>query len=77
MTFHHLPLTLQASALGGRATLIALDCMLIALDCMWIAGEHSEGELRQRFHDLDADGSGKVDMQEYIRWCLHDAICRR
>ena len=39
-------------------------------------GEHTAEDLRQRFTELDADGSGKVDMHEYIRWALRDALAR-
>ena len=34
----------------------------------------SEDELRARFDALDADGSGKVDMHEYLRFVLRDAL---
>ena len=39
-------------------------------------GEHTDEELHQRFVELDEDGSGKVDMNEYIRWSLRDALSR-
>jgi len=39
-------------------------------------GEHTDEDLRQRFTELDADRSGKVDMNEYIRWALRDALAR-
>ena len=39
-------------------------------------GEHTEEELRERFIALDGDGSGKVDMNEYIRFSLRDALSR-
>ena len=39
-------------------------------------GEHSEEALRARFEALDADGSGKVDMSEYLRFSLRDALAR-
>ena len=39
-------------------------------------GSHSESELRERFEKLDADGSGKVDMNEYIVFVLRDALSR-
>ena len=40
------------------------------------AGDHSEAELRERFTKLDEDGSGKVDMSEYLQWSLRDALTR-
>ena len=40
------------------------------------AGEFTEEELRARFEALDADGSGKVDMSEYLRWSLREALTR-
>ena len=39
-------------------------------------GEHTEKELRARFVTLDADGSGQVDMNEYVRFALCDALSR-
>jgi len=33
-------------------------------------GKHTKEELRRRFKALDADGSGQVDMSEYIRFTL-------
>ena len=39
-------------------------------------GSHTDEELQTRFNELDADGSGKVDMHEYIRWALRDALSR-
>ena len=36
-------------------------------------GEFSDDELRQRFQLLDADGSGEVDMSEYVE-SKHAAI---
>jgi Ca2+-binding EF-hand superfamily protein len=39
-------------------------------------GNPTDAELRARFNELDADGSGKVDMNEYIRFTLHEALCR-
>ena len=39
-------------------------------------GEHSEADLRKRFDQLDGDGSGKVDMSEYLLWSLRDALAR-
>ena len=38
--------------------------------------DYTDEELRARFAELDADGSGKVDMHEYIRWALRDALVR-
>ena len=40
------------------------------------AGHHTDAELKRRFESLDADGSGKVDMDEYIRFSLRDALAR-
>ena len=39
-------------------------------------GEHTEAELRARFEYLDGDHSGKVDMHEYLRFALRDALSR-
>ena len=39
-------------------------------------GWHSERELKTRFKELDLDGSGKIDMNEYICWSLRDAMIR-
>ena len=39
-------------------------------------GEFSDLELRARFAAMDADGSGTVDMSEYLRWSLRDALAR-
>ena len=39
-------------------------------------GDHTEEELLARFKMLDADGSGKVDLHEYVRWALRDALNR-
>ena len=38
--------------------------------------DFTEEELMRRFKALDADGSGKVDMQEYIIFSLRDALAR-
>jgi Ca2+-binding EF-hand superfamily protein len=38
--------------------------------------EFSEEELRARFVALDADGSGQVDVSEYIRFSFRDALAR-
>ena len=32
--------------------------------------------LRQRFDELDADGSGTLDMSEFIQFMLRDALSR-
>ena len=39
-------------------------------------GPKSAFELRSRFNALDADGSGKIDMHELIRFSLRDALAR-
>ena len=39
-------------------------------------GEFTDEELRKRFEALDEDGSGKVDMSEYLQWSLKDALSR-
>jgi len=39
-------------------------------------GDHSDAALRKRFATLDIDGSGKVDVSEYIAWSLRDALIR-
>ena len=39
-------------------------------------GEFTEEELKARFEALDEDGSGKVDMSEYLQWSLKDALAR-
>ncbi len=39
-------------------------------------GHHPQDELRSRFEQLDADGSGKVELNEYIRFSLRDALSR-
>ena len=39
-------------------------------------GEFTEEELRARFVALDSDGSGKVDMGEYLQFSLRDALAR-
>ena len=38
------------------------------------SGDHTEEELRARFEQLDADGSGQVDLHEYVRYSLRDAL---
>lgn len=40
-------------------------------------GDHTDEELKERFIALDGDGSGKVDMNEYIRFSLRDAAAGR
>ena len=39
-------------------------------------GEFTDEELRKRFCLLDEDGSGKIDMAEYLLWSLKDALSR-
>ena len=39
-------------------------------------GELTDDELRSRFEALDADGSGKVEMSEYVLWSLKEALRR-
>ena len=39
-------------------------------------GEHPLDELRRRFRDLDADGSGSVDRSEFIQFSLYDSLSR-
>ena len=39
-------------------------------------GEHSEEELKKRFDALDVNGTGQIDMQEYLIWSLKDALAR-
>ena len=39
-------------------------------------GPHSAHELRARFDALDQDGSGKIDLHEFIRFSLRDALAR-
>ena len=39
-------------------------------------GEHTDEELLARFQSLDAGGSGQVDMGEYLRFSLKDALQR-
>ena len=36
----------------------------------------SEEELKRRFDLLDEDGSGKIDMSEYLLWSLKDVLSR-
>ena len=39
-------------------------------------GEHTDEDLKKRFDSLDVDGSGKVDMSEYLQFSLRDALAR-
>ena len=39
-------------------------------------GDHDDAEIAARFKALDSDGSGKVDMNEYILFTLRDALSR-
>jgi len=39
-------------------------------------GEFTEEDLKKRFDALDEDGSGKVDMSEYLLWSLREALSR-
>merc|ERR1711871_1502347 len=39
-------------------------------------GEFTDEELKTRFAALDSDGSGKVDMAEYLTFSLRDALAR-
>jgi len=39
-------------------------------------GDHQSSELRMRFEALDVDGTGKVDMNEYLIWSLKDCLAR-
>ena len=39
-------------------------------------GDHTREELLARFNYLDGDNSGKVDMHEYLRFALRDALSR-
>ena len=40
------------------------------------AENYTEEQLKERFDALDADGSGKVDMSEYLRFSLREALLR-
>ena len=40
------------------------------------SGEFTDEELKARFEQLDADGSGQVDLHEYVRYSLRDALQR-
>ena len=37
-------------------------------------GPHSDFQLRARFESLDADGSGQIDLHEFIRFSLRDSL---
>ena len=39
-------------------------------------GDHTDEELEERFKALDADGSGKIDMNEYVLFTLRDSLAR-
>jgi len=39
-------------------------------------GEFTDEDLKKRFDALDKDGSGKVDMEEYLLFSLRDALAR-
>ena len=39
-------------------------------------GEFTMKELKKRFEALDTDGSGKINMAEYVAWSLRDALSR-
>ena len=39
-------------------------------------GSPSDADLKARFEKLDEDGSGKVDMHEYLLWSLREALAR-
>jgi len=39
-------------------------------------GVHKEEELKSRFEALDADGTGKIEMSEYLTWSLKDCLAR-
>ena len=39
-------------------------------------GEFSDADLKARFDALDGDGSGAVDMHEYLQWSLKDSLQR-
>ena len=39
-------------------------------------GDHTDEELKERFQALDADGSGKIDMNEYVLFTLRDSLAR-
>merc|ERR1711965_785759 len=41
-----------------------------------VEGPFTDEQLKERFETLDADGSGKVDMAEYLQWSLCDALAR-
>lgn len=37
---------------------------------------HTEEALRKRFVDMDTDNSGLIDMSEYVKFALRDALSR-
>ena len=39
-------------------------------------GDHTDEALKKRFDELDGDGSGQVDMAEYLAFSLRDALAR-
>ena len=39
-------------------------------------GEHKDEDLRKRFDALDDDGSGTIDMHEFLQWSLKDSLQR-
>ena len=39
-------------------------------------GEFTDEELKARFTKFDADGSGCIDMSEFLTWSLRDALAR-
>eukprot|EP00966_Prymnesium_polylepis_P146983 3394712-Prymnesium_polylepis.1 len=39
-------------------------------------GDHTDEDLQERFKALDSDGSGKVDLNEYVIFALRDALSR-
>ena len=39
-------------------------------------GDHSDDELRARFNALDTDGDGSIDLREYLKFSLTDALQR-
>jgi Ca2+-binding EF-hand superfamily protein/predicted esterase len=39
-------------------------------------GEFTMKELKKRFEALDTDGSGKINLAEYVAWSLRDALSR-
>jgi Ca2+-binding EF-hand superfamily protein len=39
-------------------------------------GTHTEEALRKRFLSLDTDGSGEIELGEFLKWALRDALRR-